>query len=449
MKRIIDHFLLQWKLDDFRKPLLIRGARQVGKTYSVRQLGATYQDFVEINFERQAEAEKIFERDLDPARMCRELSLIAKKPIIPGKTLLFLDEIQIAPRAITALRYFYELMPDLHVIAAGSLLDFAIEQVGIPVGRVQSLYMHPLSFIEYVAATGNGLFIAEIINHPTEQEISPMVHSSLLELLGEYLALGGMPHSVQLWINKKNPLECAKVHHILLDTYRQDFAKYARKLQVKYVELLFEHLPVQLGRKFKYSLIEGDFRKRELAPALDLLVTAGIAHKVYYSAGQGIPLGAQIDPQDYKVIFLDTGLAQTLLDLDTAQWFLNPQAEFINKGSLVEAFVGQELLAYASPHSKNNAYYWHKEGAAGQAEIDYLLQIDAHVIPIEVKSGLGRTLKSINTFLSTHVKSPYGIRFSTQNYSIHNNIHSYPLYAIGMVMSEKNAEIKQAISALI
>src|SRR3990172_4247013 len=198
-----------------------------------------------------------------------------------------------------------------------------------------------------------------------------------------------MPNSVQHWIEKNNPLDCAKIHSALLSTYRQDFSKYARKLQVKYVELLFNHIPMQLGRKFKYSLIEGDYRKRELAPALDLLVTAGIAYKVYYSAGQGSPLCAQIDPQDYKVIFFDAGLAQAILDLDIAQWFLNPRREIINKGALVEAFVGQELLAYSSPHIKSNAYYWHREGRLGQAEIDYLLQVGAAVIPVEVKSGSG------------------------------------------------------------
>jgi len=200
---------------------------------------------------------------------------------------LFLDEVQAVPRAITALRYFYEMLPELHVIAAGSLLDFAIEQVGIPVGRVQSMYMHPLSFIEYLAADGNGLFINEIINHSPEQDISQMVHNKLLGLLGEYLALGGMPRSVQRWIDKKDPLGCAKVHSMLLDDYRQDFAKYARKLQIKYVELLFTHIPMQLGRKFKYSLIDGDYRKRELAPALDLLVTAGVAHKVIILQAKG------------------------------------------------------------------------------------------------------------------------------------------------------------------
>lgn len=448
MRRIIDHFLLQWKNDEYRKPLLMRGARQVGKTYSVRQLGASYSDFVEINLEQKDAAKNVFEGDLDPARICIELSLIAKKPIIPGKTLLFLDEVQNIPRSIIALRYFYEMMPELHVIAAGSLLDFAIEQIGIPVGRVQSMYMYPLSFIEYLAADGNSLFINEIINHSSDREISLMVHNKLLGLLGEYLALGGMPSSVQRWINKKDPLGCAKVHKAILSTYSQDFAKYARKMQIKYVELLFEHAPIQLGRKFKYSLIEGDYRKRELAPALDLLVTAGVVNKVYYSAGQGVPLGAQIDPQDYKVIFLDAGLAQSLLDLDIAQWFLNPQNEIVNKGALVEAFVGQELLTYSDPQIKNNMYYWHKDDKVGQAEVDYLIQIGSDVVPVEVKSGSGRTLKSIQTFLDSHAKSSYGIRFSSQNYSVHNKIYSYPLYAVAKVMSDKNLEVKQAISKL-
>lgn len=449
MKRIIDHFLQEWKLDSLRKPLLIRGARQVGKTYSVRELGISYKDFVEINFELQTDAQIIFEKDLDPKRILRELSLIANKPIIPGLTLLFLDEIQSVPRAIIALRYFYEMIPELHIVVAGSLLDFAIDQVGIPVGRVQSLYMYPLSFIEYLAATGNKLFVNEILNHAVDEKISEVIHNKFLGFLGEYLAIGGMPHSVQQWIDKKNPLDCSKIINTLLSAYRQDFSKYARKLQIKYVELLFDNIPIQIGRKFKYSLIDGDYRKRELSPALNLLVTAGIAHKVFYSAGQGVPLGGQMDPRDYKIIFLDTGLAQTILGLDIAQWFLQPQREFINKGALVEAFVGQELLAYSNPYNKNNLYYWHKDARNKEAEIDYLIQIKNNIIPIEVKSGLGRTLKSLQIFLKTHTKSPYAIRFSSQNYSTHNNVYSYPLYAIAKVMSNINSEIKQSIENLV
>lgn len=341
------------------------------------------------------------------------------------------------------------MLPDLHVIAAGSLLDFAIEQVGIPVGRVESLYIHPLSFIEFLAAVGEKLVVDEIINHDANHEMGQVIHTKLLGLLGEYLAIGGMPHSVQHWIAKKAPLGCAKIHNSLLDTYRQDFGTYARKLQVKYVALLFENIPLQLGRKFKYNLIDGDYRKRELAPALDLLVTAGVAHKVFYSSGQGIPIGAQIDPQNYKAVFLDIGLAQTTVSLDIAGWFLHPEQEMINKGSLVESFVGQELLAYSEPQRKNSLYYWHKESTANQAEIDYLIQIDGTIIPVEVKAGLGKTIKRLHYFLETHKQSHYGIRFSAHNYSIHQNVHSYPLYAIVKVASNKNQEIIKAIQNLI
>lgn len=448
MKRLIDHFLLQWKHDDYRKPLLLRGARQVGKTYSIRNLGKTYHNFVEINLENTPEAAELFEKGLDPEIICTKLSSLIKQEITPGKTLLFFDEIQAVPRAIIALRYFYEKLPALHVIAAGSLIDFAVQQVGIPVGRVDFMYMYPLSFLEFLAANGNTMLIDLMMNHSPDNEILDVAHTQLLEQLGLYLALGGMPDSVQRWIDKKNPLDCAKINNSLLGSYRQDFEKYARTKQVKYVELVFRHIPMQLGHKFKYSIIDGDYRKRELAPALDLLVTAGVAHKVHYSAGQGLPLGGQIDPQDYKVIFLDSGLAQTMLKLDIAQWFLNPEKELINKGSLVEAFIGQELLAYSQPTMEEELFYWHRD-SAGQAEVDYLIHLNYQVIPIEVKSGMGSTLKSMQIFLESHPKSPYGIRFSTQNYSVYKNIYSYPLYAVAKVLSNQNPDVKAAIQGLL
>lgn len=448
MKRIIDHFLRQWKTDSLRKPLLLRGARQVGKTYSVRQFGTSFAGFVEINLESQPKVRTIFEHDLDVHRILRELSIIAGKPIVPGSTLLFLDEIQAFPQAINALRYFYEMIPQLHVIAAGSLLDFAIEQVGVPVGRVDFMQMHPLSFMEYLVAVGESLLVKELIDQQPHVA-SDVIHEKFLRHLGEYCALGGMPQAVQYWAEKQEPFGCAKINNALLKAYRQDFAKYARKLQIKYVELIFNHIPMQLGRKFKYSMIEGDYRKRELAPALDLLVTACVAQKVLYSAGQGVPLGAQIDPQDYKVIFLDVGLAQALLDLDISEWFLSPQTELINKGSLVESLVGQELLAYDDPQGLNALYYWHKESRAEQGEVDYLISLHNQVIPIEVKAGSGTTLRSMHMFLETHKESPYGIRFSTQQYSVHEKIQSYPLYAIAQIMCEKNNAMKQAINALI
>ena len=448
MKRIIDHYLKSWKTDRYRKPLLLRGARQVGKTHAARALGATFPDFFEINLENQEAAHIIFEKDLQPDRIVRELSALMLKPIIPGKTLLFIDEIQAVPRALLSLRYFYEQMPELHVIAAGSLLDFAIEQVGIPVGRVDSFYMRPLSFIEFLSAMSSGLLIEELLRHISLDPTSDVIHNKLLQVLGEYLAIGGMPEAVRCWQATKDVLGCPRFHKSILSTYQQDFGKYAKRLQVKYVELLFEHIPLQLGQKFKYTAIEGEFRKRELAPALDLLVTAGIAQKVYASAGQGIPLGAQIDPLDYKVIFLDVALSQIMLGLQPAGWYINPLAEFVNKGALVEAFVGQEILTCLDPLYKANLYYWHKETRGSSAEVDYLVQQEGYVIPIEVKSGEGRTLKSIQMFLESHPKSPYGIRFSVQNYSEYNKIRSYPLYAV-FQLGMWNSELRKAIEALI
>ena len=450
MKRIIDYYLLQWKLSRLRKPLLLRGARQVGKTYAVRQLGKTYESFVEINLEKITKAHAAFQDDLNPDEMLIKLFAVTGQKIVPGKTLLFIDEIQVVPRAIIALRYFYEMMPELHVIAAGSLLDFAIQQVGIPVGRVQELYMHPVSFFEYLAHH-NKFMAQEVLHHKVDVPMQEPMHGICLkDLLGRYLAIGGMPEAVVNWIEYKNPLEIAQIHASILNTYRQDFNKYAQKHEIKYVEKVFDFIPKQLGQKFKYSSIDGDYRKRELAPALDLLVTAGIAHKIYYSAGQGIPLGAQRDEMDYKAIFLDVGLAQTNLGLSLTDWFVQPQEEFVNKGALVENFVGQELAAYASPHIKNDLYYWHKEAAPQQAEIDFLVQINRKVIPVEVKSGDGRTLKSMHYFLDKHLQTPYGVKFSTQNYSLceKTKIYSYPLYAIARVISDDNSGMKNAMILL-
>ena len=438
MKRLIDYHLSEWKVSTHRKPLILRGARQVGKTHAVRTLGKSFENFVEINFEFNPDIQIIFEKNLDPVRIIQELSLSTKQKITPGSTLLFLDEIQVQPRALTALRYFYEMMPNLHVIAAGSLLDFAIEQVGIPVGRVQSLYMYPVSFMEYLASQGYTLLLKSFIQNSTDR-FSTAIHDKGLALLGEYLGLGGMPEAIQSWIDQEDPLSISTIHQTLLDTYRQDFNKYAKEHQIKYLELLFNTIPSQVGNKFKFSAIPGEYRKRELSPALDLLVTAGIVHRVYHSSGQGVPLGATTNPDDFKSIFLDIALGQALLGNDYAQWFINPHKEFINKGPLVEAFVGQEILAYENPIMKKNLYYWHRESRSSQAEVDYLIQKNTEVVPVEVKSGSGRTLKSLQLFLESHQASPYGIKFSTQEYSFYEKIYSYPLYAIAQAVGHEES----------
>lgn len=471
MKRFIEFHLKEWAAETGRKPLLLRGARQVGKTYAVRELGKQFDVFIEINLEVNPKAREIFTADLYPQRIVQEIAYLTKQEIIPGKTLLFFDEVQAEPKAIQALRYFYEMMPELHVVAAGSLLDFAIESVGIPVGRVEFLHMYPVSFLEFLSALGESILLKAIIQQPLDKPISTIAHDRLLQLIKEYLAIGGMPEAVRTWAEEKDALnvagriprglphtdsastskiprrllrgssQCFKIQQTLINSYRQDFTKYAKKSQIKYLNILLDNIPRQLGKKFRYSAIPGEFRKRELSPCIDLLATAGVIHKVYDSAAQGLPLGAQIDPDSFKVILLDVALAQAILGLDITEWLLSAEQPWVNKGEVVEAFIGQELLAYSRPIQKQQLYYWLRNERTAQAEVDYVTAIKQDVVPIEVKSGPGSTLKSMHLFLEKHPTSPFGMRFSTQNYSVYENIHSYPLYAVSTAIKSEATKL--------
>lgn len=427
MKRIIDWHLSTWKNESSRKPILLRGARQIGKTYAVRKLGQTFESFVEVNFELTPEAVSIFTKDLKPQRIIWELGLLANVQIVPGKTLLFLDELQAAPQAILALRYFYEMMPDLHVIAAGSLVDFAIEKVGVPVGRIQMLYVYPLSFMEFLSATNHSQYIQAIIEQKT---LSNILHETLMNLLMHYLAIGGMPESVRAWVETKDPRACYEAQKDLTETYQQDFSKYAKRHELQYLEVLFAQIPHSVGNQFKYSQIHGEYKKRELAPCIDLLRRANVIHQITHTSGHGLPLGAQVNLNWFKLIFLDIGISQSLLGLDLAAWFLNPDKNLINRGQIVEAFVGQELLAYSSPRSKQELYFWKRDSVGAQSEIDYVYEYQQQILPIEVKSGQGSTLRSLHQFLEEHKNIKIGMRFWSENYLMSEKIDSRPIYAV-------------------
>ncbi|WP_194848295.1 ATP-binding protein [Candidatus Neptunochlamydia vexilliferae] len=432
MKNLVYQRLKEWSEEMDRKPLILRGARQVGKSYAVQKLGESFDNFIEVDFEFSQNFLPIFEEDLDPQRIVQQISVLAKQKIIPGKTLLFFDEIQFCPRAITSLRYFYEKMPKLHVIAAGSLLEFAHELVGIPVGRVQSLYVHPMTFFEYLAADGEGLLLEQILK---EEKLSEVVHKKILKHVGIYLALGGMPEVLRSWIKHKDPLRCSEKHATLLDTYRQDFQRYAKKSNLKYLSLLFENIPRQLGEKFKFSKI-GEYQKRELEPSLELLLTANIFNKVVHTSAQGIPIGAEANPERFKLLFIDVGLTQALLSLELSAWFIQPEAELVNKGKIVEAFVGQELLAYSEVNKKSQLHYWQRDSRESSAEIDYVLQKKQQILPIEVKSVKTMKLKSLHSFLKTHSHSEYGVKISIDPYYKSDHIESIPLYKVGSLVGE-------------
>jgi predicted AAA+ superfamily ATPase len=383
---------------------------------------------VEVNFERSPALGRVFEADLDPRRIVRDLRLVTRKRVEPGRSLLFFDEVQEAPKAIQALRYFFEELPELHVVAAGSLIDFALEAIGVPVGRVQSLYMYPLSFVEFLSATGDEALARAL---DSVREIDQPIHDLLLERLGTYLAIGGMPEAVASWVTHSDLARCRGVLATLADNYRNDFAKYARRHQVKYVDLLFREVASMQGRRFVYAHVPGEHRARELAPALDLLEKAGIAHRVLQSPGSGCPLRAGARPDRFKVVLVDVGLTQALLGLDPADLILDAATAITHRGAVAEAFVGQEMVAYGSPWTGRELFYWHREARGSSAEVDYLLEEAGKVIPVEVKSGGHGRLTSMRLFLEKNGPlSPFGIRLSLHPFSIVDDLRSWPLYAV-------------------
>ncbi len=430
MERNLLKHLVEWKESKKRKPMLLRGARQVGKSWLAKKLGESFPNFVEINFESRPTLKKIFDEDLTPDFLIPRLSAAVKKPIIPGETLLFFDEIQQAPNALTSLRYFYEELPDLHVIAAGSLLEFVIEKIGIPVGRIESLYCYPLSFYEFMVATGNEQLIELIKGLPENQPLDEPLHKQALNLLAEYMAVGGMPEAVTDWIETKNIMKCLRIHKSIIDTYRQDFGKYAKTRNIEYVDLVFNAVPHFTGKKFVFSHISDSIRSRALKPALDLLQKAGVVHKICHSSGNGSPVAAEENPALFKVISLDVGLMQAGLNINYSNWLVDPDHHFINKGSVTEAFVGNELLAYSWPFERKAIHYWIREKHAAKAEVDYLIEKNGEVIPVEVKSGSGNSLKSIDLFLKEKEMSSYGLHISPKPAGLNGKIKKVPLYAI-------------------
>lgn len=426
---IMNH-LLKWKNSLNRKPLIIRGARRVGKSYIIREFAKTFHSFAEVNFELNPHMKNIFTDDLNPDAIVLKLSLALDCEITEKKTLLFLDEVQFCPQAITSLRYFYEKMPNLHVVAAGSLLDFSLEEIGIPVGRVRSIYMYPFSFKEFLIASGNEKLIEFVLNHSPKKTLDIIFHNKLTSLLNEYMAVGGMPEAVQMWLTTKELKQVKQVHNDLIDTFRQDFMKYSSSNKIHHVEKVFNSVPFLLGKKFTYVSVDRDVRSRELKQALLLLEKAGVIHIITHSSSNGIPLGAEANHNIFKVIFLDIALAQTLLGVEAKNWILDGTNMFINRGEISEAFVGQELIAYNDPYIKKNIYYWLRERKSSSAEVDYVHAIERHITPIEVKSGKTGTLKSIYQFLKEKEQSRYGVHFSSNNFYEKEKIKGVPLYAV-------------------
>lgn len=269
MKRAVYKELTNWAKDSSRKPLILRGARQVGKSYLVKELQQTFNNHIELNFEERPELAKIFQNTLEIDEILKKITAILKQKITPGETLIFFDEVQLCPAALTSLRYFYEKRPDIHVIAAGSLIEFAIEDVGLPVGRVRSLYMHPMTFHEFLMAVDEYQLIEYLTGHDNTTEIDEVIHERMKSLLADYFAVGGMPEAVKMWSQTKDLNRVQLIHSDLIDTFRQDFSKYAKKGQIKYIDKVFNAIPKLSGKKFVFSSVDESLRARELRPALE------------------------------------------------------------------------------------------------------------------------------------------------------------------------------------
>jgi len=430
IKRQIDNDLLKWSKEKGRKSLLLRGARQVGKSSSVRKLAENFDHFIEVNFEKNSKAHNYFEGDLDVMEICDNISVRYKKPIIPGKTLLFFDEIQACPRAITALRYFYEDYPELHVIAAGSLLEFALEQLpSFGVGRISSMFMYPFSFQEFMYACGEERLWNKVNEASPENPLLHTFHESCVALLKKFLVIGGMPSVVSQYVQKRDTLAAQKELNSLINSLKSDFSKYRQRVPELRISTVFEAVVRQTGGKFNYAKVE-TLQFRQTKESLELLQKAGLVIPVICVAANGIPLGAEANYKKQKMIVFDTGILQSVLGLDISDLFLSNDFDVVNKGNIAEQFVGLELLKSASCYMPENLYFWSREKPQSNSEVDYVIQKGEKIIPIEVKSGKSGKMQSLHLFMNEK-QSQYGVRTSLENFTQYDKIKVLPLYAIG------------------
>lgn len=430
LSRKIDKELAAWRQEKEGKPLLIRGARQVGKSTAIRELAKQFDSFLEINFEEQRRVHSLFEGDLEPKELCENLSILYNVPIIPGKTLLFFDEVQACIPAISSLRFFYEKYPELHIIAAGSLLEFALAEIpSFGVGRIRSLFIYPLSFDEYLEGVGERQLLDAKRNASLQNPLAEAIHQKLLTHLKRFLIIGGMPEVVAGYAQNGNLSRCEQALDDLITSLTADFAKYKKQVPFLRISEVFDSVVQQAGGKFIFTKAVTNANHKQIKEATDLLMMAGLVIPVTHTAANGLPLGAEANSKKRKLMILDTGIFQRLLGLTISEILLEDDFDVINKGAIAEQYVGLELLKSSSFYRQENLYFWHREAKSSNAEVDYVIQQKGNIIPIEVKSGKKGSMQSLFLFLEEK-KAPFGIRISLENYSTYDKIKVYPIYAI-------------------
>lgn len=450
IKRNIDQQLLAWKEDPMRKPLLLRGARQVGKSSAIRHFGKEFKYFAEVNFERHKAVKNFFEGDIDIHMIAQKIASYINVPIEEGKTLLFLDEIQECPEAIMALRFFKEDYPELHVIAAGSLLEFTLQELPtFGVGRIHSLFMYPMTFDEFLGANGEEGLI-KMRNEATAQHpLDLAFHEKLIEYFRIYLLVGGMPEAVLAWIKTKDFNRCRNIQEDIVLTYEDDFSKYKKRVNPDLLRTTMRGVCHQAGEKITFKQISTDYQSSQIREALRLLTLAGITTPVVATSGNGIPLDAETNEKSIKVLFLDSGLLLAILQLEgsLSQQLIelimagSPQ-ELVNKGGLTEMVAGLEIARNKPCIQRQKLFYWEKKGKS-VAEIDYLDIINLQITPIEIKSGTQGGMKSLWLFMrEKHLTE--AIRCSLENFGefeyidkddqdATRHVRILPLYALALL----------------
>jgi predicted AAA+ superfamily ATPase len=408
MERIITQKLINWKNGYNRKPLIVRGARQVGKSYAIVDFGRNYFEGEThvLNFEKSPELNKVFEYDFDVNRILSEFEIHLNKRINKGVDLLFFDEIQACPKAIIALRYFYEQMPEMHLIAAGSLLEFALQDISFPVGRVQLLNMHPMNFYEYLLATDKLLLAETILKKP--QKLADSIHDLLKEELKKYFVIGGMPECVKTFIETKSLTSVIDVQTDLIETFRQDFSKYSKYSDKQCLNSVLTSVAKNIGHQIKYSNLAEDFSNPTIKKSFVLLETARLFKKVYSANPNGVPLGANIAEKTFKTVLLDIGLFSRMNGFTSSLDYNKTDLLSIFRGAMAEQFVGQELLSAGH----EDLYYWSRQAKSSTAEVDFLIENHNRIIPIEVKSGAAGKLRSMHLLLNSYPNVQNGFVFS-------------------------------------
>jgi predicted AAA+ superfamily ATPase len=442
--------LSDWLHRKNRKPLVIRGARQVGKSTIVRQLAKKHHRFcLELNFERTPDLADFF-ASKDPKKIMEHLRLYTKKNLDPKETLLFLDEIQAAPHLLEVLRYFYEEYPELPVICAGSLLDFALAEpnFSVPVGRIEYYHLGPLSFENFLKSLGEDHLVDWMQTYSIDEKIPLPIHEKCLEFVKLFWLIGGMPEIVADYRNNKNFQEVSRLQQNILQTYQDDFYKYGRIKHLPLLRKIFKTVPSTVGKTLKYVHLDRDHKSAQIKESLEHLHLAKLIHFVYHSSANGLPLNAEANLKVFKLVFVDIGLQCASLGLDQLEIIKSPDSLWINRGSLAEQFIGQTLLSLKSSYMSPELFYWVREKSQSMAEVDYIYSYKNAIIPIKVKAGKTGRLKSLHSFMQEKPWS-MAVRFNADTPSVSQEISPsrnkpYRLLSLPFYLAEQTERLLEA-----